>query len=74
LARAFRKGLRGRPQRLAPTASDAAAPFAAQELIVEIGFRPLDRRELVLDLSQPSEVGLAFLVGKRAFGRPKFPM
>ena len=54
--------------------SEAADPLAPHERIVELGFRPLDRREPALDLAQPGEVRLAFLVGERTFGRPKLPM
>ena len=42
--------------------------------VVQIGFRTLDRGKLLLDLSQPGEIGLVILFREGAFGRPKFAM
>ncbi len=48
------------------------APHGA--VLVHIGLGAFDRGQLVLDLSQPGEIGLIVLFSKRALGSPKLAM
>jgi hypothetical protein len=42
--------------------------------VVQVGFRAFGRGQLILDLSQPGEIGLVILFGERAFSSPKLAM
>jgi hypothetical protein len=47
---------------------------AVDNAVVQVGFGTLDGGQLVLDLSQPGEIGLIVLFGERAFSSPKLAM
>ena len=67
------------PLRVPPAApavrlgSWASGPWARRP-VVQVRFGALHRRQLVLNLAQPSQIGLAFLLGEGPLGGPKFAM